>query len=60
MADTATYRETTDKIMAELEYITRCHTLLDSINLPPSAGATRAEQLYNRIASYIEMRQDIA
>jgi penicillin V acylase-like amidase (Ntn superfamily) len=60
MADAETYRETADKIMAELEYITKCHTLLDGINLPPGTGATRAEQLYNRIASYIEMRQDIA
>ncbi len=55
MADASTYRETADKIMAELEYITRCHTLLDSINLPPGVGATRAEQLYN-IRQYLASR----
>jgi hypothetical protein len=60
MADATPWRETADRIMVELEYITKCHTLLDGINLPPGVGTTRAEQLYNRIASYIEMRQNIA
>jgi len=59
MADAATYRETADRIMAELEYITKCHALLDGINLPPGVGTTRAEQLYNRIESYIAMRQSL-
>jgi hypothetical protein len=59
MADAEKYRETADKIMAELEYITKCHGLLDSINLPPGAGATRAEQLYHRISDYIDLRRDI-
>jgi hypothetical protein len=60
MADAEIYRETANKIMAELEYVIKCHTLLDGINLPPGVGATKAEQLYDRIASYIKMQQDIA
>jgi hypothetical protein len=59
MADAEKYREIANKIMVELEYITKCHNLLDGINLPPGAGATRAEQLYNRLSDYIELRRDI-
>jgi hypothetical protein len=40
--------------MSDSEQIEKCHTLLDNINIPQDTdGETRAEELFNRLSTYI-------